>query len=573
MPNCLITSASMTAIANGSGGAQNTPFVPSIGDVYPLSIVSSTAGRIGFYVDYSELATTGTHKFYVCRTHGTSGAVDVSYSSLGDSHTSVSGMLSWPDGDASIREVVVTVASKSAGDHRMYLQLSSPTNGAVLHNGDYTRAYGVIDDATIAGDSDSVFYDSAAGVGTGTQADPYGSLYTAIANAGSKRYIYCKGVLTPDGTNTASNGFPAVDCIDAPATRASEDSRVYIRNWPGFTFEVDGLAETNNMGFYTLGGESYHTYRGIDFKNLDCTGVGTAPGAGIYYHYGSSSAINIEHCTADNINGSANNGAWMLWGVDGGKIWRCSSNNIQKSGDTTNTNTAALLTYQGKNLSMQRCTAALSAQGVYHKQTILGDVSTSARFNIFDTNEHGVYYGTAGGADPSHSYTICQSNLIKNSGTGLGHSSSYSDTLLGTKHWWCGNVFDSCGAGEVAAVHFHESFASNIFNNIMLDCRKVWANYIDDSALGEVVEYADYNHEFGTTLTSQRYEYRAVNYSTAAALDAAFVFAANDIESDPLFTNTAIDDYTLQIGSPALTTGIGGSEKGLYFTGLEVIGL
>ena len=66
--------------ATGAGGTFNS-WQPSPAISFPLNITLSTAGRVGFYVDYSELATTGTHIFYVARTHGTAGAVSVSYAS------------------------------------------------------------------------------------------------------------------------------------------------------------------------------------------------------------------------------------------------------------------------------------------------------------------------------------------------------------------------------------------------------------------------------------------------------------------------------------------------------------
>jgi len=560
---------------------------PVSGDAAVLSLALSTAGRVSFYVDYSELATAGTHTFYVARTHGTTGAVSVNYATSGDTHTVVNGTLNWADGEANIKKFTVPVSSSDLtthdasglGEHRITATLSSPTGGLVLHNGTYTKAYGVVDNATmIASDANAVFYDSAAaGGGTGTQASPYNNIYTAITNLGAKRYLYGKGVTVPDQTNsTGAGGTATASCIFPPATRTSEATRVYIRNWPGSTWDIDGATETTNgaAGFYTESGESYQTYKGIDFKNLDGTVTGTINGHGILYRYGNSVGINVEHCTADNINGTANNGAYQLWGVDGGRVWRCTSNNIQTNGDNTNGNTGGVYTYLGTNLSVQRCEFTNSAQGVFHKRFALGDVSTAVRFCLFETStQEAIHYSTSGSGDPSHEYTLAQNNIIKSSTIGISHNSGYNDASLGYKHAWSNNVFDSVAFGTIGAVHFNEAFSSQLYNNIFLDCRRIWNETSDSTGLKSPgVEYADYNLEFGTTLAGFFYGWKGTAYATAAALNTASGFAGNDTTGDPLFTNTASNDYSLQGGSPALTGGVSSTQQGIYLTGDEVIG-
>jgi len=550
------------------------------GGVYPLSLALTTAGRLGFYIDYSELTAASTHKFYICRTHGTSGAVSVTYTTSGDDHTSVTGSVAWADGDASIHvvDVPVTAGNLSThdaaglGEHRITMQLSAPTGSAVLHHESYSRAYGVIDNATmIASDANAVFYDSAAGAGTGTQASPYNNFYTAMTAMGSKRYFYGKGTSTVDSTNL---GFGATYTLPVPTSRAGEATRAYVRNWPAATWTVTGTG-TDKAGFYTLSGEDYHTYRGIDFSALDSSSQ--ANGFGIFYHSGNSSGINIELCTADDINGgNANNGAYMVWGVDGAKVWRCTSNNIQKIGDNTNENTAGIFSYTGKNISVQRCEATASNSLIYHKEVGTAfDATASVRFCI-DSTLVGIHFGGSGSASVPHSYTVVQGNLFKaNAGIGIYHNTGVpgtNGTTNAAKHWWAGNVFDGRGAGENAAIHGRQSYEAGVFNNIMNNCRKVWADYQDTTAYGAVFEFADYNNEYGTTLTSERYEWKGVDYTTAAALFTAGGYAANDVNGDPVFTNTATNDYTLATGSASIGAGVGGTDCGIYLTKQEVIG-
>ena len=545
------------------------------GTAAPLKINLSSAGRLGFYVDYSELNSAGTHTFYVCRTHGTEGQVSVQYSTGGDPHNAVSGSLTWADGEADVKAFDVTVASKTiAGDHRIWAKLSNPNGGAALHFGDnHTVAYGVIDDATVASDDAAIFYDANSSVnGNGTRSAPYNDLHIAIANTSAKRYLYGKGVtIVDDSYTTELAGWSGLYMLPAPSSRSGENSRLYVRNWPGYEWTVSGLGSSMRAGFYAKSGESFHTYRGIKFSDLDASAI--ANGFGVFYHYGGSTSINVELCSAENINGRSgmNNGAYMLWGVDGGKVWRSSATNIQTAGSNTNQNTSGVFTYEGKNLSVQRCDVSRAASLVYHKKTATGDTSTSVRFSIDDTY-YGVMYGASGSGGVSHSYTIVQGNLFKNNGrTAIYHwpgSDGRNGDNSGEKHWWCNNVFLGRGAGETAAITFRQGYKAAIFNNIMLNCRKMWADFTDSTAFGTGVEYADYNLDQGTTLTSQRYEWKGLNFNSADSLFSSSGLARHDNYGDPLFGS----DYRLETGSPALSGGIGGAQQGVYLVGVEVIG-
>ncbi len=539
-----------------------------------LGLVLSTPGRVGFYIDYSELDTIGEHTFYVCRTHGTAGSVSVDFSTHGDSHSQVTGTLTWGDGDASIKSFKVSVGSKGSGEHRIYAKLSNPVGGVALHNGVNTQAYGVIDDDTIAPDSQAVFFDTNASLnGNGTQASPYDNIYDAIGNVGSKRYIYGKGTVTPDGTNTGLIGG-TFNCITPPAGRASEETRVYIRNWPGNTLVVDGAGASNINGFFTEGGESYQTYRGIQFKNINVTGVaGFNNGAAIFYNYGSSTMINIELCSADNINGSTNDGAYMLWGVDGGKVWRCTSNNIQDNGNNTHQNTAGVFYYSSTNLSIQRCEFTNSGNGIFMKRMEAGDVVASVRFNKIKTI-NGVRYGYgSSGQEPN--YGIVQSNLFKDCNIYQAIEHTGAGPNQKGKQWICNNVFDSCGGGDNGAIRSTDTYNHQIFNNIFYNCVRTWdmPEYVpyQSNQSASQIEYADYNHEHGSI--RDLYRHLSIKYTTLEQIRTATGFAVNDRSGDPKFINPSLDDYRLDIGSPCIGGGVASTNQGLYLIGVEKVGL
>ncbi len=538
-----------------------------------LKINLTTHGRIGFYVDYSERSSVGEHTFYVCRTHGTAGRVSADYATHGDPHQNVSGALVWEDGDASIKSFTAKVLTKSDGDHRIYARLSNANGGVVLHNGGNTIAYGVIEDETIAADSNAVFFDAEATTnGVGAQSNPYNNIYDAIANVGSKRYIYGKGVVTPDGTNTNVEG--GFKCITPPASRPNEEARVYVRNWPGFKLIVDGAGLSDCNGFYAKGGQSYLTYRGIEFRDLDVTGVPRFNnGAAIFHHYGNSKMINIERCSAVNVNGTTNDGAYMLWGVDGGKIWRCTSSNIQNNGSNSHQNTAGVFYYSSTNLSIQRCEFSNSGCGIFMKRMNAGDVVAVVRFNIIKDTNVGVRFGY-GSSVQEPNYGIVQSNLFKNCATytAIQHTGASPDQA--GKHWICNNVFDNCGGGDNGAIRSTDTYDQQIFNNIFFNCRKMWdmpektSRQSDTTAA--VLEYADYNHEFGTG--RMHYEYLSLAYKSSSRLNAASGFGANDSSGNPLFIDARNDNYTLSARSPCVNNGVDGASQGIYLTGIEVLG-
>ncbi len=569
-----------TAYSDGSvhGADPGALYEPTIADLKVFNMQAQDAGRFSFYIDYSELTSVGAHVFYIQRTHGSVGQVSVTVQSFGDGHRGIDSIITWEDGQVGIKKVTIHVVSKDAGEHRIYVKLSNPTGGAVLHNGVNTQAYGVIDDDTIAPDSQAVFFDTNASLnGNGTQASPYDNIYDAIGNVGSKRYIYGKGTVTPDGTNTGLIGG-TFNCITPPAGRASEETRVYIRNWPGNTLVVDGAGASNINGFFTEGGESYQTYRGIQFKNINVTGVaGFNNGAAIFYNYGSSTMINIELCSADNINGSTNDGAYMLWGVDGGKVWRCTSNNIQDNGDNTNQNTAGVFYYSSTNLSIQRCEFTNSANGIFMKRMEAGDVLASANFNLFKTGI-GIRYGYGSlGQEPN--YGIVQSNLFKGNTLYYGIQHTGAGATQAGYQWIMNNVFDNSGGGNNGAIHIIDTYDCVIVNNIFARCKKIWdiPNNIQQDPARNIIAQGDYNHEFDDIgYRSMYHEHLSVEYYTLSgvgSLNAAFpALESNTVSSNPLFSNVGLDDYTLQAGSPCLAAGIDNTDKGIYLTGIELIG-
>ncbi len=545
--------------------------------ITPLRINLSGPGRVGFYMDYSELNSVGTHTFFVCRTHGTSGSVSVSFSTSGDSHSAASGILSWADGEADIKSFTVDVPGKTvAGDHRVVAQLSNPTGGLTLHNGSYTRAYGVIDDGTTAANNSAVFFDAQAGSnGSGTASSPYNNIYDAIANVGSKRYIYGKGTVVPDGTNTANpnGGGGTANCIKTPAGRNNEGNRVFIQAWPGNKLRIDGSGVTS-IGFYAAGGMNWMTFRKIDFTNLNSSSAQYCENGGIMNWKGKSTGINIELCTFNNINGSSNTAAFCGQHVDGLRMWRCASNNIQVNGSNTNQNAGGLcLYYDSTNFSLNRCESSNAGPACYFKRPNAGSVSPVVRFCYLHDCGIGLDYGY-GSSSNHQNYAIIQANVFKNLTTYYAIYDRGNAAGASGKQFVSNNVFDSAGRSGNGVFWLQDTYNWQIFNNIMYNSDRIWVNYEskgnNSNSNKNVLEFADYNH----TYNSGGYYYLGKQYSNSGQVSSASggKFAAHDVNSNPRFTSPSTGDYSLQAGSPCLGTGVGGSNKGIYLTGYELIG-
>lgn len=564
---------------------------PAPQNVVSMSLPLTTAGRLGFFIDYSERETVGTHTFYVCRTHGTTGVVSVSYSTGGDTHTPVTGTMTWQDGDASIKSFTVEVTASQLnthqvtnglGEHRMWAVLSNPTNGGVLHFGtEHTRAYGVIDNNVVASDANAVFYDSEAVTnGTGTQANPYNSVYDAIAAIGSKRYLYGKGTTVPDATNSVNpnGGGGIVDCIILPTGRTGESNRMFIRNWGGATWTITGGMATNKIGFYSDGGtnfnvSNYITFKGLIFTSLNAAGVTFAEGGGIGYFKSGGVGINVEECIFSNINGSTNTSGANLYAVEGAKIWKCTADTIQVNGSSTDGNAGGLCLYYSSNkFSIQRCDIQNTGVAIYPKRP--SGVSPVVRFCKINNCNKGMDFGF-GSATHALEYLCVQNNIFENCIDFSAMDFRAPDPNAVGRSLISNNVFSNCGRdNNTGALLVRDVYDTLIYNNIFIDCSKIFtigATEFSSNPERNVLQYYDFNLAFN--LSGDRYFYLGVQYPTALALNSvAPEFANNDGLANPLFIDATNGDFTLQAGSPALTGGVDGTQQGAYLSDFYTIG-
>ena len=545
---------------------------------------SNQAGRLGFYIDFSELSAPGEHIFYVTRTHGFSGEVTVEYSTHGDEHKTENGKLTWADGDFGVKSFSVVVDNKSSGEHRIYAKLSNPTGGAVLHNGEFTKAYGIIDDNSVHDDANSVFYDSdAPDDGDGSRLKPFNDVYMALASVGKKRYFYGKGITVPDGTNKVNpnGGGGVVDCIFLPEGRSSDDNRLVLRNWPGHEWLITGHSATNKIGFYSDGGDNlvssnFITFKGINFKNLDSSGARYAEGGGINYFKDGGKGINVEDCNFESINGSTNTSGFNAYNVNGVKVWKCRAKNVAVKGSLTNQNASGLCVFYGSNnMSFQRCDVSETYVGLHFKRLGKNNVSPVVRFCKIKDVSKGIKFGF-GSANHEINFTCIQSNLFKNCRRYMAiEVTGASPDALGNNQI-NNNVFDNCGGGDNGAIHIKDSYEFIIFNNVFVNCRKMWdvpeSIPYQSNEHREVLSFADFNHDFATSLV--RYEYLGEYYKKSEALSQAFPqMASEDTTGEISFSSPEDDDYSLTTISKNVVSGYKGTSKGIYLTGVEQLGV
>jgi hypothetical protein len=557
--------------------------------VLPLKLNLAGAGRLGFYIDYSELITVGTHTFYAIRTHGSQGAVGCKWTAYdsADGTQLATGSLSWANESIDVLSFTVDVASKPAGDHRVYVLLSAPTGGAVLHHGNSTVAYGIIDDDTIA-TSNAIFIDADAVTdGVGTQASPYNNWYSARdALLVTDRYMYIKGLMRPDATdrdapsarvNNAKH-FGLKTTFDG---RENEAQRLIIRNWPAFTGGITGNGDTNTAGFL-LDGASIYTdaIKYVTFKNLSVLNLGGDAGVQCFAIRTKGGASDlIEHITAENIivDGvvSGQNSAIAVWYSEAGsnfKMWRWDVKNTSYLPVTGAGPLHSFQCYRTDNVSIQRCTFHPTGGGAYEKEGFAGEVRVgmSLRFNLFDGPQ--VQFSTQGGIQ-SQDFQILQNNIfsntIINSFSTLMLFTMSSTQTLSSKQLVSNNVFYNYTDFAIAVNRSGwEGFM--IYNNIFHEVVKGW-RFSEGVSAPEYIDYNLYQNETRAP-DIEFFLFGPNSIPNLQGVHDISDFEANSITSNPRFTNAEAGEFKLMGGSPALNQGVDGTNMGVYLSGIEIIG-
>jgi hypothetical protein len=477
-----------------------------------------------------------------------------------------------------VQSFQVTVPSKGPGDHRIVARLVSPAGGVVLHYGDDTVAYGVIDDGTVA-TSNAIFLDADAAVdGDGSMGSPFnGWESTRDAIAASTRYVYIKGLFSPRiDAPDGGQGDPWRAVVGDTGTRTSETQRLYIRGWPGYEGGIDGQGATDVAGFCMRGSGDFVTFRKLSFLRLE-----TAPQTTRSYflrtdnRVGAQNFVTAEHLIVNGVlaGKTAATAAWYNEGsVIGYKMWRCSFQNLNKV--TTGTVPMyAFESYGAYQVSFQRNTFGEQCQGIYQKETTTGGVDLAGwtvRFNIFHTGE--IRVSTQGGR-PLYSWWMVQGNVFDSPALGLKFDGSGPDSL---KPWIVGNVFYNYQHPTLGAIFVSSSPFTNpiVFNNVFSQIN-VPIRYNEAS---NFPEFQDYNHY--SDMGKFAFKYLDAVYNSLTEMRSAHPsLGANSVQGPegtgavlPDFVDVAGDNFRLKVDSSLRTSGLSGSQMGVFLTGYEGLG-
>lgn len=555
-----------------------------------MNLNLSTAGRLGFFIDYSERETVGDHTFYIARTHGTQGVVGCTWTAYdsADGTELASDTVYWNPNSADIKSFTVNVASKPAGEHRIYVLLSNATGGAVLHHGENeTVAYGIIDDGTIA-TSNAIFIDADAVTdGDGSQGNPYNNWYSARnAVTVSTRFIYIKGFMIPDGTDNLamSNTVKHLGLYATFEGRTSEAQRLVIRNWPGFVGGVDGNGQTDVAGFACDGGSSttaavrYITFKGLTIQNLNNSDGGSSGGKSYFLRTRGSGEDVVGIFTAEhiNINGvvSGANAATAVWyseSCTNFKLWRWTVQNVTYAFQPSYLTT--FQTYRTDKVSIQRCTLTNTAGNFYEKEALVDETGIGMSVKFCSFENCGIRISTQGGR-PSHDWHIIQCNTFYTSdqtGAEIPLRFDLNGTVsVSTKQLVSNNVFYGYNHPSIGAVYVDtfgwEGFTmyNNIFEEVGIPFR------FDDNA--DPAYYINYNTYYNSVLTEPLFTYISLSNGTLSSIQAQTGLATNANVTDPQFTNPSANDFTLQVGSPALGSGVDGTRMGAYLADFIEVG-
>ena len=571
-------------------GNSPTTEIPESSSAISMNLSLTTAGRLGFFIDYSERTTVGAHTFYAARTHGSTGAVGctwTAYDSAGGAQLST-GSLSWANTSLDVLSFTVNVASKPAGDHRIYVLLSSPTGGALLHHGTSTVAYGIIEDGTLA-TTNAIYIDAGAATnGTGTAASPYNNWYSARdALLVTDRVMYIKGLMIPNATDSVAFGAPAKNfgLLTTFGGRTSESQRLVIRNWAGFTGGITGGGLTDTTGFTCNGQLGIAvTTRFITFRNLSCIDLDNSAGntvSGVcgFLRTRSSGGDLVEDFTAENITvdgilsgATSNSAVWLTEEGSRFKLWRWSVTNAI---NINNIPLFILEAYRTDNISVQRCTGSQTAGSLYEKEGIqgLGGVGLSARFNVLSGGQ--IRIQTQGNSN-ALDFHIIQNNVFdttaeNNFSAPIGFFTS-SGLWVTSKQHISSNVFYNYDFGGNGHMRSKSAGWGGIimYNNIFYESLTAWRF---DTGV-DVAEYIDYNHYQNDVLTNQPlyYYFGPTPYTDLASLRAAEGFDIQSTVGTPVFTNAGSGDFTVPTNSNALSSGVSGTQKGVYLAPFINIG-
>lgn len=390
----------------------------------------------------------------------------------------------------------------------------------------------------------------------GTQIAPYATFEYAQANIGGirDRHFYFRG-----GTYDEAWMSGGVNGIHVTLSGVDINDQVIVEPFLTETaiYDLQGVSGTSKVGFY-LNNRSWVTIRGMELTKT--------MGSALYTKNGTTD-ITFDSCYCHDIDGvtGTNVGGARLDGVTRATVINCKFHTIRVGG-TTNANAAGVHGYGGEDCFIENNTIYDAYNGVFHKLST-GNIGYLIKLNLIYNVNRGVYYDVQGGGSPPHKNQRVTQNIIKDTDVALFMNAKGASGANDIWDVW-NNVVDDFRIGLVM-----ENLTNGDFwNNIFLSGAN--RSYQDSIIHRSTSSFASDNQLF---FNAQSFEYdqfggSSASYSTLAAWQSGQSQDANSDIGDPLFDDRANNDYHLGDGSPAIGTGKGGVDMGIYLTGNETIG-
>jgi hypothetical protein len=390
--------------------------------------------------------------------------------------------------------------------------------------------------------------------------------YSAEGGSGEDEAAFSIGV-------NGSAGNPIIFCAEYPATH-NDSNRSKIRNTDASSV-VSGRAPVIKMNTYCIIDGLWFDYadgglpstRGVCATGFGTTNVGFR-------------RLRFDRTDLGSDDDGDNYGCLHLRGTNTIEVSNCKF--LGGFSGTASENEACVETYGARNVTIEHCEFDDVATGFYIKGTD-GTYGSNGVIRYNKLKNVGQAFRMLCGAYNTAGQMEIYQNLIYQDGTHDGWSSGfYMDNFVSQLedfHIYNNTIDAPADASEgTIMVNGNGGAGSNnrFRNNIAV--YRVTTSQVNFNAQRALTDFAtadlDYNwyYENGNTV---QYYLNPTTHNGIAAWRTALGSSkeANSQEGNPQFTNAASGDYTLQVGSGALTASSTGGPVGCYITGSEEIGV
>ena len=463
----------------------------------------------------------------------------------------------------------VTFGSSSAVDTTAtFSAVGSYVLRLTAYDGDLTT----IDELTVTVSAAGTYYVSPSGssANPGTQQSPWSLSHANSQAVPGDTIILLDGTYTGtiDPINSGSVG--AVITYQAETNRGAKFPNVSfpVDLNPGHSYiTIDGIEATDNYKWVRANNVDHVTITNCYFKN--------ANGWETMMFRDSGGYITVTNCYIENGTDSLHIRSGQGHYVAGNTFITATHTCLVMMGVTN-----SVIENNSFSNASQKCMEVFSTREVYSPSEL-------SEYNLIQGNTF--YSGNNVGIQYSGNRTILRNNIFDQSNVGMRWTIYYGSSEGDRPEaWWCqenrfyNNVMYGCGNAVLVNMTqyvidtYGGAFGDNIHkNNIIYNGTDAAQGSFDWDAVPSHASFF-YNNIIRTSSGQDVFWWfdnpAPDDYYTLSEIESAYSsYYANNIEVNPLFTNAATDDFTLQSGSNCIDAGTAltltnGSGTGTVFT-------